>query len=98
MVGSGRGTGEGFGSGDLESVEALRRRSGRCPGGHAKMLQDLGNHGGIYDGEPDTRGSEVARPPPLAFAASEAPRQVPLSALMPALRKPLGDRIGVTAK
>jgi hypothetical protein len=56
-VGSGSGTGwEGvvrFGSGQLESIEGRRR----CPGGPAQMREDLGDHGGIFDGGEDLQGA-----------------------------------------
>jgi hypothetical protein len=46
-----------------DSDQAIWNRSKRCAGarggarGHAKMLEDLGNHGGIYDGGDDRQGA-----------------------------------------
>ena len=52
--------GRGLGSeGHLESVEWQRGRSGRCPGGQAEVGEDLGDHGGIFDGGEFDLGQEV---------------------------------------
>ena len=51
------GSGIGGGSGQLESIEGPRRCSGRCPGGPAQMREDLGDHGGIFDGGDDRQGA-----------------------------------------
>ena len=44
------GWGIGWGSGQLESIEGPHRRSGRCPADQPQMREDLGDHGGIFDG------------------------------------------------
>ena len=51
-----RGGGNGLGSGRLEGG-VPRWCSGRCPGGQAEMGEDLGNHGGMFDGGDDRQGA-----------------------------------------
>ena len=51
------GGGSGLGSGRLDESEVPRRGSGRCPGGQAKGVEDLGHHGRIYDGGDDRQGA-----------------------------------------
>ena len=47
--------------GHLESVEWPRGRSGRCPGGQAEVREDLGDHGGIFDGGDELQGAAALR-------------------------------------
>jgi hypothetical protein len=51
------GAGFGGGSGQFESIEGPGRCSGRCASGQAEMGEDLGNHGGVYDGGDDLQGA-----------------------------------------
>ncbi|MGI0015048.1 MAG: hypothetical protein ACREBU_16645 [Nitrososphaera sp.] len=37
--------------------KALAAARGRCAGGQAEMGEDLGNHGGVYDGGDDLQGA-----------------------------------------
>jgi hypothetical protein len=50
------GAGFGGGSGQFES-KALAAARGRCAGGQAEMGEDLGNHGGVYDGGDHLQGA-----------------------------------------
>jgi hypothetical protein len=47
----------GWGSGHLESIECPRRGSRRCSDGQAEMREDLGSHGGMFDGGEDRQGA-----------------------------------------
>jgi hypothetical protein len=51
-----RGGGSSLGSDRLEGG-VPRGCSGRCPGGQAEMGEDLGNHGGMFDGGDDRQGA-----------------------------------------
>jgi hypothetical protein len=57
-VGGGRGLGS---ESHLESVEWPRGRSGRCPGGQPEVREDLGDHGGIFDGGDELQGAAALR-------------------------------------
>ncbi len=46
----------GGGSGRLGSIEGPGRCSGRSSGGQAEMGEDLGDHGGMFDGGDDLQG------------------------------------------
>jgi hypothetical protein len=61
-LGESNRVGRGLGSeGHLESVEWPRGRSGRCPGGQAEVREDLGDHGGIFDGGDELQGAAALR-------------------------------------
>ena len=49
----------GGGSRQFESIEGPGRCSGRCSGGQTEMGEDLGNHGGMFDG-----GDRIFKVPP----------------------------------
>jgi hypothetical protein len=55
------GEGRVLGSGQLESIEGPGRGSGRCPGGQAEVGEDLGDHGGIFDGGDELQGAAALR-------------------------------------
>jgi hypothetical protein len=48
----------GGGSGQLESIEAPRRCSGRCSGGQTEIGR-FGSHGGMLDGGDDLQDAPV---------------------------------------
>jgi hypothetical protein len=50
-------SGVGLGSGHWESIECPRRGARRCSDGQAKMRENLGNHGRIFDGGDDRQGA-----------------------------------------
>jgi hypothetical protein len=53
------GSGRRWGIRPVESIEGPGRCSGRCSGGQAEMLADLGDHGGMPDGGDDLQGATV---------------------------------------
>ena len=81
----------GGGSRQFESIEGR----GRCSGGQTEMGEDLGNHGGMFDGGDDLQGATARgalldvdlkhslRKPSLAFALLPgARRSKPLPAVL----------------
>ncbi len=51
----------GSGSGRAEESECLHRCSGRCPGGQAEMSEDVGDHGGVFNGGDDFQRAAAVR-------------------------------------
>jgi hypothetical protein len=91
------GAGFGGGSGQLESIDDPGRCSARCSSGQAEMGEDLGDHGGMFDGGDDLQGATAlgalldvdlehsfTKAPPIRAPSVAVPTLMTVEVLIPA--------------